>query len=421
MKNRGLRNWLWLIMILLGAGAMVLMTFGNHAYAEKNPGGNDFLVHWVGTRAFLLDGISPYGDETALRIQNMVYGRPARAGEHELRVAYPLYSAVVFFPYALIEDFNWARAVWMTVLEVSLILLAVLSMRLARWHPKPVILGVFILFALMWYHAVRPLILGNAVILIALGLAAGLLALRNRQDELAGILFALITIKPQVVVLVLAYIFYWCMVNRRWKVIFWFGGVMLLLVMVSTLLLPDWFRQLLAEVIRYPGYNPPGTLGAALATWFPAIGKRIGYLVSGILALTLLIEWLRSRRMDFRGFYWTVCLTLIASAWIGIQTDPGNFIVLFPALVLVFAGIQGRWKHLASVWNIVTMVVIGVGIWAIFLTTIEHSYQPIQSPILFLPLPAILFIAIYWIRWWAVKPPSTWYEEVAAEGSSWRL
>lgn len=421
MKNRGLRNWLWLILVLAIAGVLVLLTFTNHRYAAANPGGNDFLVHWVGTRAFLLDEISPYSDETALRIQNMVYGRPAQAGEHELRVAYPLYSMLVFFPFALIEDFTWARAVWMTVLEVGLLLLAMVSMKLARWRPKPLVLGAFILFALLWYHAVRPLILGNAVILVALGLAVGLLAIRNRQDEAAGILFALTTIKPQVVVLVLAYIFIWCLANRRWKVIFWFSGVMLVMVMVATLLLPDWFRQLLAEILRYPGYNPPGTLGAALATWFPSVGKRMGYLVSGILAVLLLVEWMRSRRMEFRGFYWTTCLTLVASAWIGIQTDPGNFIVLLPALVLVFAGIQGRWKQSASAIILISMLVIGVGIWAIFLATIEQSYQPIQSPVMFLPLPAFLLVAAYWIRWWAVKPPASWFEEAAAEGTGWRL
>lgn len=421
MKNRNVRNGLGIFLVVLVVGLLVGMTFVNHTYATANPGGNDFLVHWVGTRAFLIDGISPYSDETALRIQTLVYGRPAQTGEHELRVAYPLYSVLVFFPYALIEDFTWARAVWMTVLEAGLILLIYLSMRLARWRPRPLTLGVFLLFSLMWYHAVRPLILGNVVILIALGLVAGLLAIRSRQDELAGIFFALTTIKPQVVLVILAFILLWCLLNGRWKVVFWFVGTMVLFILVSTLFLPDWIRQNLAEVMRYPGYNPPGTLGSALAAWFPAVGKRIGYVISGLLGLTLLIEWLRARRLDFRGFLWTACLTLTVAQWIGIQTDPGNFIVLFPALVLVFAGMQGRWKQAAGLWIILMMILLGVGIWALFISTVEYGYQPIQSPILFLPLPAFLLVSLYWIRWWAVKPPSTWYEEVAAEGATWRL
>ena len=72
---------------LLSLLALIGLTLANYRFAVQNPGGNDFLVHWVGTRALLVDGISPYSDETALRIQRMAYGRPAREGEHELRVA----------------------------------------------------------------------------------------------------------------------------------------------------------------------------------------------------------------------------------------------------------------------------------------------------------------------------------------------
>ena len=49
----------------------------NYRFAVQNPGGNDFLVHWLGTRSFITEGISPYSDEVALRIQMLVYGHPA--------------------------------------------------------------------------------------------------------------------------------------------------------------------------------------------------------------------------------------------------------------------------------------------------------------------------------------------------------
>ncbi|NPV57801.1 MAG: DUF2029 domain-containing protein, partial [Anaerolineae bacterium] len=181
------------------------MTIANYNFASKNPGGNDFLVHWVGTRNLVFEGISPYSDETALDIQTLAYGRPARADEHELRVAYPLYSIVVFFPFALIKDFNIARAVWMTTLELALLALSFVSIRIVNWKPKTLTLVIFFLFSMLWYHAVRPLINGNVVILIALGLAGAFLAIRDGRDELAGVLLALTTIKPQVTLVVLVF------------------------------------------------------------------------------------------------------------------------------------------------------------------------------------------------------------------------
>ena len=144
--------------IFIAAAAIVLvgaLTWVNYHYCVQNPGGNDFLVHWSGTRTFLTDRISPYSDTAALRIQTIAYGRPALPGEHELRVAYPFYSAILFAPFALISDFTLARAAWMTLLEVALILLAIFSLRLAKWQPPLALLAAILIFILIWYFGLR--------------------------------------------------------------------------------------------------------------------------------------------------------------------------------------------------------------------------------------------------------------------------
>ena len=78
----------------------------------------------------------------------MAYGRPAREGEHELRVAYPLYSVLMFLPFALFKNYILARALWMTVLEIALVLLSVVSMRLVGWKPKLLTLALFLVFTI---------------------------------------------------------------------------------------------------------------------------------------------------------------------------------------------------------------------------------------------------------------------------------
>jgi hypothetical protein len=387
-----------------------LMTWGNYRYAIENPGGNDFLVHWVGTRALVVEGLNPYSDEVAVRIQTMAYGRPAQPGEHELRVAYPLYSVAVFLPFALIGDFTVARAVWMTVLEAGLLLLTVLSIRLARWKVNPLLLAVLLIFALFWYHGLRPLINGNAVVLVALGLVGGFLALRAGADELAGVLFALTTIKPQVVVLVLAFVVLWGMSTGRWRLIGWMFGTVVLLAASASLLIPAWPVDNLREVLRYPSYNPPGTPRAAFIEWWPAWGSRLGWALTSVTAIILLFEWGLNRKAEFRGFLWTAYLTLVLSQWVGIQTDPGNFVVLFPAIILVLALLDARWRMGGRVFVVMSLLGLFIGIWAVFLNTIEFGDQPVQNAIMFFPLPAFLLLTLYWVRWWAVQPLNLWYE-----------
>lgn len=397
-------------MIIFVVAILALVTWGNYQYVRQNPGGNDFLVHWVGTRSLVFQGLSPYSDETALEIQKTAYGRPARAGEHELRVAYPLYSIVLFLPYALIGDFSLARALWMTTLEVAMIVLSLLSMRLTTWRPKFSILISFLIFSIVWYHGLRPLINGNAVILVALGIVGAFWAIREGADELAGVLLAFTTIKPQLSILLIIFVSLFALWQRRWRILFWLSGTVILLSLGAALLLPDWILQNLREVLRYPAYNPPGTLQAALRIWFPLFGNRLGWVVTGVLVLMLLLEWRFALRAEFRHFLWTACLTLTASQWVGIQTDPGNFIILMPALVLVFSVWEERWRRAGHLFALITMLFLFLGIWALFLATVEYGYQPQQSPVMFLPLPAFLLLTLYWVRWWALRVPQVWID-----------
>jgi hypothetical protein len=396
------------VIVLLAAAAA--MTWGNYQFAAQNPGGNDFLVHWMGTRSLITDGLNPYSDEVATRIQTYAYGRPANPGEHLLRVAYPLYSVVVFLPFALIEDFTLARAAWMTVLEAGLILLIFLSLRLVRWRVSPVMLGVLLLFSVFWYHGLRPLINGNAVILVALGLVGAFLAIRAGADELAGVLLAFTTIKPQVVLLVLVFVVFWSMQKSRWRIIGWLIGTVVLLAGSAALLIPNWLMDNLREVMLYPSYNPPGSPQAAFQEWWPW-GQRLGWALMGLMGLILVLEWWANRTASFNGFLWTACLTLVVAQWTGIQTDPGNFIVLFPALILVLSLLDERWRTGGKIFIYLSLLLLLVSIWAIFLNTLVTAQgQPQQSAVMFFPLPAFLLVTLYWVRWWAVEPPTVWYD-----------
>ncbi len=411
MKNhRELRNWLIAAIAILVF--LAGLTYANHYYAARNPGGNDFLVHWVGTRALLIDGISPYSDEVAGRIQTIVYGRLAQAGEHQLRVAYPLYSISIFLPFALFPDFTLARAVWMTVLELALVGLAIFSMKLADWKPGMGLTVGFILFSLLWYHGLRPLINGNAVILVAFFMVAGLMAIRGRAEELGGVLFAFMTIKPQIALVFILYMTFWGISNQRWRMLGWLYGTVAVLTAVSTMLIPDWLMQNLREVVLYPKYNPPGTPAAIFTEWLPATGQNIAFGLTVILVIILMIEWFLSRRYEFRGFMWTICFTLTAAQWIGIQTDPGNFIILLPVLALLFSIIHERYQTAGNYFIWFLMGLLMIGLWWLFLRTVTFDYQPIQNSIMFFPLVGVCLILLLWVRWWAVRPSRLWFEEI---------
>ena len=276
------------------------------------------------------------------------------------------------------------------------------------------LLPFLLIFSIFWYHSLRPLINGNAVILVALALVAAFAALKTGRDELAGVLLAFSTIKPHLVILPIIFILIWTISFGRWRTLGWMLISLVLLSISAALFVPDWPLQNLREILAYSSYNPPGTPGAAFETWLRATGNRLGWALSALMGLILVVEWVFVRRKEFRWFLWTGCLTLVISQWIGIQTDPGNFILLFFPLVLVFSIWVERWGRAGSVLTSISMFLLFIVPWGIFLQTVAYGDQPLQHPIMFFPLPLFLLIALYWVRWWAIKPRRLLVEELRA-------
>jgi hypothetical protein len=421
LLNRRSRNWLFILVSLLVIGALFLLTRINQAYIERNPGGGQsFTVQWVSLQGFLIEGISPYSQEAVERTQREVYGRLARPGEDQLRFLAPLYSTVVFFPFALIPDMQLARALWMTLLETALLLLAFFSMRLANWRGGWVGWILVFLFSVFWFHALHPLIEGDAIVLVALMLVGALVAIQNGSDELAGLLLALMTIKISVVLLPLVFILLWAAGHRRWTILGWTGGTILLLGSIGALLLPNWIIQNAWQVIAYQNNASPGNIRAVMIELLPEVGNRLGWAVMAILVVVVLLEWFFMRRAEFRGFLWAVYLTVAASLWLGPATDPGNYLLAFPPLLLVFAIWEERWRRGGRVMSIAAMILLFAGLWALYQPPLAVEYDRTLELVFFFPLPVFLFLALYWVRWWAVRPPM-WFDLIYQRENPGRL
>ncbi len=391
-------------LVILSLFTLVFITWANHRYTAQNPGGSDLLARWVGTRLFLLEGKSPYSPEVSDEIQRQYYGRLARPDEDQVLFVYPLYSIFIFAPYALIPDFAMARAVWMTTLEVGLILLILASVSLNRWKLSPGMLAGLLIFSVLWYYSIRVLINANAAVLIALMIAGAFLAIRAGRDGLAGLLLAFSTIKPQMVAVLLAFMLLWAVSQRRW-VLFWsILGNLVLLAALASLLLPNWIWQDMVQIVAYPDYTLPTTPGEMFTTWMPGVGKRMGQGLMVAMIVMLIFEWRAAWGKEFRWMLWTACLTITATHLIGIPTATENYTIMFPALIMVFAAWDEQWGALGRGLIFASYAGLLFGVWWLFLATLTRGAQPIQSSIMFFPLPVFLLIGLYWVRWWVLRP-----------------
>jgi hypothetical protein len=386
--------------VLLAILAICLYGIGraNIQYAQKNPGGTDFLVAWEGMRS-VMQGESPYTDATALRIQERFYGRPAAPGENELRVPYPIYSLLFLAPFYLVSDFSVARGIWMAVVEFATIGVALLGVELSGRIWKRRQITVFLLFSFTWYLGLRAIINGNVVIFVSLFFCLALFCLEKKWEWSAGIALACATMKPQVALFPIACIVLWMLFARRFRAAASFFTTLSIFVIAGLLISPYWITDNLREVLKYPSYNPPGNPESSLRAIFGAPGAWLGILISlGALVLMIFL-WTRLRKADWSLFVGIFLLTLILSPLTGLQTDAGNeYILLLPIACLLLpvgenpSGSRYRFPILLSV--------IFLGLWSLFIITIKWSDQPVQHPIMLFPLPVFLLLVFGadWIR-----------------------
>jgi hypothetical protein len=414
--RRSLTVVLYVFFVCLLLAVLGGLVWVNTLYARQNPGETAFLIPWLGARTFLQYGVSPYEAQAAQRAQILHYGALAEPGQDPLRLYLPFFIEIFYFPLALITDYALARGLWTLFLQAGLAGLAVLSLRLSGGRAGRLLRPALFLFFLVWPPILHIWLDARPVILAALGVAGVLRALRAGQDELAGALLVLPLCQPNSMALFLLFIFWWMARERRWRILTGLAMTLALLSGLAFFLFPGWFLPWLRGLYSHMQFVPLFTPGRILAAWWPAIGGRLGWALTALLAVMLFLEWRAVRGRDFRHFIWTVSLTLTVSPLMGIPMPPDYAVFLLLPLTVLFALLNERWSRPRG-WGVGgwLLLVLLAGGWAVYLGSVgTESYRALLAT-LFLWLPAIVLIGLYWVRWWAVRPFRTWWERVEAE------
>lgn len=394
----------WRILLLLLVAPLILagLTYANYQFSLQAPGGNDFLPRYLGSRAFLLEGTSPYDPSVSQEAQRSIYGRLANpdAGEDVAHFVYPMPVILFVGPFSLLP-YPLARALWMTLLQICLPVLFVLGIQISRWRPGPIFTALTLLFSVLWYFGFRAMILGQFAVIEAVLIAAGLLLIQRQMDFWAGLVLALSIIKPQVSFLLFPLILLWGYSRRRWTLLASMLVFPVILVGGFMLVLVDWPLQWVYQVLDYPNYTYPGSPVSIIINWFPFGSPLLTSAVSLLLIGYLLWLWYRSYNRDDPVFQWTAAVTLLITQLISPRTATTNFLVLVPGLMLVFGVVSDRWQQAKNLIIGLSMVLLLAAPWLLFLATIMGDRE---HPIMHIPFPLLLLAALWWVRWWLVRP-----------------
>jgi hypothetical protein len=313
------------------------------------PRGNlsDLYPRWLGTRELLLHHRNPYTAEVTRDIQIGYYGRPLDANrpgdpKDQMGFAYPLYvifliAPTITFPFSSVRFVAHWFFILLTALSVPLWL------RATQWRVSPVSTATLVTLTLGTLPAVQGIKLEQLSLLVGGMVAVCVLLLVSNSLVLAGVLLAFATIKPQLVLFMVAWLLLWACGNySARKRFFWsFGLTMTTLFAAAEFVLPGWLGRFVKAMAAYREYTGrPVSILAVLTT--PAVGLFL----SGLMLLVLAVVCWRARQACAGDptFALVSALVLAVSVVVIPMTSLYNQILLLPAVLLLVRHARFLWR-----------------------------------------------------------------------------
>ena len=196
--------------------------------------GVDFRGYYAAARVLMAGG-NPYDYHQVAQVLLEVTGKMGNNPYY-----YPPWFTWFFVPIAWLP-FQLARAVWMTfnliIWDISLWKLS----ELLGWPPKGwrrYFLFILLTFTFGWITWRYE----QAAILLLSILVATITSVRNQQWNRTGVWLALLLIKPNVSLVVVAAISLWLIRKGQWRPILVMTSLLVVLLAVSTWITPNWFE-----------------------------------------------------------------------------------------------------------------------------------------------------------------------------------
>lgn len=384
------------------------------------PRGNlsDLYPRWLGSRELLLHHRDPYGADVTREIQSGYYGRPLDPSRPEdpkdqQAFAYPVYVAIllaptVYFPFELLRKGFDAFLIVFTAASVWL------WMRAIGWQEGFLAWLVAAVLVLGSFPAVQGVKLDQLTLLVAGFLALSAFLLSRQQLFAAGMVLAVSTIKPQLVMPLMACLILWAIADwaRRRALVWGFCCAIGFLLLISEVILPGWMHKFRVALRDYLAYTGGVSLIDRLLS--PGVGKVVGV---AIFAFLLALVWRRRRAEPGSRDFSVLFAEILAATLLIIPTfAPYNQLLLLPAVLLTAREWQPAWRSgpLSRAILVATLIALGwqwltafglVLISLRFPLIAQNAWTVPLYTVLMIPFVVLLDVALLDRAPWSPQPP----------------
>jgi hypothetical protein len=301
--------------------------------------GKDFRGYYAAARVLMAGG-NPYDYRLVAQVLLQVTGEMGNNPYY-----YPPWFTWIFTPIAFLP-FQVARAIWMTfnfiVWNIGLWRLGeIIGWPRKGWRLYALFTLVTFSFAsITWKYE-------QAGILVFVMLVALILSIQDQKWIWSGIWMALLLIKPNVTLIVVAGISLWLLRKGQWRAVLTMFLTLVVLLSISTWITPDWFQlfseegfgQGLAVVLDGPERVVALRITTTFFDWLTIVGVKpqLRVLIYGLFIFVgvFVFFWIMSRSRPLLQLISILLLISYALTPYALQYDyPPLAIVLFCTLSL---------------------------------------------------------------------------------------
>jgi len=303
---------------------------------------NDLIGRQFATRA-ALHGVSPYSRPMTQQIQAVAGHDPGQGFD------YPILLAVLLAPVAAVP-WETLRLGFLLIMIPALFASFLACLRLVHVRLAPSQAIALALLCLLSWPVVFGLRMQQPTLLAAVLILSACYLLSRNYRLSAGVLLALSTFKPQLVLPLVLWLLLWSASRRRWTFPLAFAVTETLLLVSGERLVPGWLPQWLATLPHYRslGNIPPLELYA---------GHWVGACLTAALLLGSLWQLWQLRRCtpESRDFGYAIALALATSLCLTpvIWGMIYNQVLLIPAALLLLRAVPPPHGRItALVWRL---------------------------------------------------------------------
>jgi len=344
----------------------------------------DFIRYWSSTRLMLTQN-NPY-DMDILRKLDLI--PPEKMKDWKLVETWnPPWLLLILSPIGILP-FEIAVPVW-TFINTLLICLAMYITWSYYASPEDQKSLLVVLLLTFWYsNTLLTIQIGQISSILLISIVLGAYWMDRKKYFLAGLILALLTIKPHITYLALFTIFIWGLRHKQWKLFYGMAIMIMLSFLFVWIFVPGWLGFYLNTLQKLPLSNMSTSTFTSLVELLWGFS---GFRYTAFFLLPLAIPL--SQKVEKSNWLSTLNIALLVSVPFSLYGFSFDQIVFLPAIIEMVFWIR---NHIISK-PASQLLLIGLSI--VYLSVILLRLIP-GMIYTFMVIPSLFLLIIYFIAFW---------------------